>query len=144
MATRGQFLVKKETTSVKKPIKVAPREFFRLKFFRFKCRDANKTIEFYKSCGMTLDFDGDLESFKPLNIVSPQRATAGKTMESNHVKKLAANLRDEEKLAEDKASQGGVCGRVFGLSYASSTGVIVPNRIQLIFEEDVQVLGKLY
>lgn len=128
----------------KKGPRALPRELFKFKYLRFKCRDAVRTIDFYKSCGMNLDFDGDLVSFKHATQPSSQQSkVAGKspaaTMESNHMKKLA---KDETSPQEDKSNDtGGPLGRVFGLSYPPTGGgaAALMNRIQLVFEEDKEV-----
>ncbi|KAJ3372389.1 hypothetical protein HDU91_003435 [Kappamyces sp. JEL0680] len=135
MATRP-ILGRKEAPAAKKPAKAQPKEFFKFKYFRFKCRDAAKTIDFYKSCGMNLDFDGEQESFRPVVLTASQKTAAGKTMESTHMKKVAATK--EETAEEDKGPQGRQMGRVFGLSYSAVVGAALSNRIQLIFEEWVE------
>jgi hypothetical protein len=135
MATRP-FLSKREPV-IKKLAKTLPKEFFKFKYFRFKCRDAMRTIDFYKSCGMTLDFDGEQESFKPVAILNTSQKTAtGKTMDSTHMKKGA--LKEETK-EEDKGPHGGPLGRIFGMSFAPMAGAVNHHRIQMIFEEDLEV-----
>lgn len=84
----------------KKANRVLPRELFKFKYLRFKCRDAARTIDFYKSCGMNLDFDGDLVSFKNEKPNSQQKVV-GKppvaTMESNHMKKKSKKRQRSKK-----------------------------------------------
>lgn len=132
----------------KKGPRALPRELFKFKYLRFKCRDPVRTIDFYKSCGMNLDFDGDLVSFRHTTHSSSQQSkVAGKpgavTMESNHMKKLP---KDETGPQEEKSNDaGGPLGRVFGLSYPPTGGgaAALLNRIQLVFEEDKEVRSRL-
>lgn len=145
MSTRPG-LAKREKKEIqlnnKKQPKYLVKELFKFKYFRFKCRDAAKTIDFYKTCGMVVDFDGEQTSFRHVNPNQKEKKAAAVTMESNHLKKAAKDKESEEdKKEESELPQGGPCGRVFALSYPSTNA---PNqgggsRIQLVFEEDKDV-----
>lgn len=144
MSTRAALSKHKKDANInpKKNNRVFPRELFKFKYLRFKCRDSVRTIDFYKSCGMNLDFDGDLISFKH---ASHQKDIAGKpvtaTMESNHLKKTDDSNEDGEETKKPEEDLGGPLGRVFGLSYPPTVGGVAAllNRVQLVFEEDKEV-----
>ncbi|KAJ3000578.1 hypothetical protein HDV02_004873 [Globomyces sp. JEL0801] len=124
---------KQAIPSNKKVSKPPPkRDFFKLRYFR--------TIDFYKSLGMNLDFDGEQFSFKPVvaNPIQPAntRQAFGKTMESSHVKKT--NLQEEHE--DEMKGQGESSLRVLGLSYPSLAFGSNKDlhRVQLVFEEDLE------
>ena len=127
----------------KKQPRVVAKELFKFKYFRFKCRDAARTIDFYKTCGMVLDFDGEQNSFRHVNANQKDKKVA--VMESNHLKKAAKDKEDEENKDESELPQGGPCGRVFALSYPSTSNQNnnFGPRIQLVFEEDKDVTGRV-
>jgi hypothetical protein len=127
----------------KKQPKLQPlKEFFRLKYLRFKCRDINKTIDFYKSLGMTIDYEGEQDAFRPPvpgDKQNNQKVPTANTMESSHVKKNP-NLKAEAE--GESVSNGGPCGRILALSFVQQANgpvakEIQNQRVQLIFEEDL-------
>lgn len=120
----------------KKNAKVAPtKEYFRLRYLRFKFKDYMKTIDFYKAIGMSIDFEGEQESF-PWTNFNVQKGPAPKTIESNHLKK-SAGLKDEK--TEETLNQGGPLGRIIAFSFDGLVGNKESNRMQLWFEEDLDV-----
>jgi predicted enzyme related to lactoylglutathione lyase len=125
--------------AVKKVVKSMPaKEFFRLKYLRFNCRDLTRTVDFYKSLGMTVDFEGLQEKFN-VSAFAKEKAQAVKTMESEHVKKNS-DLNDEPDIEQQENPT-----RVLALSF--SPQVNVPGtkgqqsqRVQIVFEEDLDYL----
>ncbi|KAJ3272251.1 hypothetical protein HDV01_005790 [Terramyces sp. JEL0728] len=114
------------------------REFSKMRYFRFRCRDVNKTMDFYKSCGMNVDFEGYQECIKPPTM---QTAQAAKNPAFNFDSIAKKGALEKESTPEIQKSKLHVAanGRIFAMSYGgSSYGTSFHNRVMLLFEEDLK------
>ncbi|KAJ3326187.1 hypothetical protein HDV06_000063 [Boothiomyces sp. JEL0866] len=119
------------------------REFSKMRYFRFRCRDVNKTMDFYKSCGMNVDFEGYQECIKPPTMQTAQAVKNPAVNFDNIFKKGALEKESTVDLQKSKLHVA-ANGRVFGMSFGgSSYGTSYHNRVMLLFEEDLKYSQEL-
>jgi predicted enzyme related to lactoylglutathione lyase len=96
---------------------------------------------------MAVDFEGDLESVPGMSF-SLQTTRGPGTMESQHISKKKETMKEDRIINADgsQANLGGPCGRCVGFSYSvpteTSNREAYINRIQLIFEEDLEYVNE--
>jgi hypothetical protein len=101
------------------------RDLFRLRYFRFKSSDLERTIDFYKNFEMFVQYDEVQEK------VNPPADTAKPTYVN--LKKESKEVK--ETLAPEDLDQLGKTARVVSMTYGDSAGEIATNRVHLVFEE---------
>jgi predicted lactoylglutathione lyase len=164
MAATALEALKKEKNAKLGKIAAPPlRDLFRLKFFRFKCRDLSQTAEFYTSIGMTVDYQEEQECVPPLQapvsaVVERSSAfskfKANQSMTAALEASKAASVRKSNTqptfkdgdashsafMSDNKQKEADIPTiLVLGLSFHSASHDSGLDKVQLLFEEDIAV-----
>lgn len=107
------------------------RDFFRMRYFRFACYDIERTIELYKSFGMTLMYDQVQERYMAPVAVAPKKEPNGRR--SSQVPLELPNAAPA--LTPEEIHELSLTKRIVGFTYGDSNAEIEQNRVHIIFEE---------
>jgi hypothetical protein len=107
-----------------------PKDYFRLRYLRFRFQDYISTIDFYRTLGMTVEFEVGQET----TTVSTAPLAKGlkAVMKESGVEQPANGTQEPPT-------------RVFGVSYVDNQAApeAITSRVILLFEEDTEVLSNL-
>ncbi|KAI8906700.1 hypothetical protein EDD86DRAFT_55286 [Gorgonomyces haynaldii] len=104
------------------------RDLFRLRYFRFKSTDIERTVDFYKLLGMQVLYDEVQERMLP----QPPPPTQQKPPKRKEKVVDPMSLLTPEEQQELKRTSRVIC-----MTFGDTTGEVKENRVHLLFEEEV-------